>query len=289
MITLDNLTFNYNPGKHLSPPAVDAVNAEISPGIFLLAGENGSGKTTLMHIIDGLLRPTSGSCLIDGAETARRLPSTLGKVFFLPDNFECPFATIGELGERHGAFYPRFDTGMLRENLHAFGLETDSRLKSLSLGMRRKAYAAYALALGTEILLLDEPTNGMDISAKRELRRMIGRCTAPESTVIVSTHTIDDLRSLYDALIVMHRGRMLLSMPLDVLSSRLAFVSGFEPHPDALYQEPSLGVFRALVPNDGTIETDVDFGLLYMGLLSPSRQKIINQLNCIPEYKDHDN
>lgn len=275
MIRFDDLSFSYRKGSD----ALREINAEIGPGIHLLLGENGAGKTTLLHLIDGLLRPSSGSCDIDGIHPASRNPDLMQRCFFLSDNFECPYATIADMARCHAPFYPGFSDDRLRSNLAVFGQQGDEKIKRMSLGTRRKAFLAYALALGVDVLLLDEPANGLDIDSKKELRRMIGECVSEEQTVIISTHTVYDLQSLYDGIIVLSQSRLLLSMPTWKLAERLAFVASPSPVSDALFQEPDSGLFRAIVRNDGDCDTDINYTLLYSALMSERRDEIISIIN----------
>lgn len=276
MVTLSNLTYKYRKG----PVAVNGVTASIGSGIHLLLGENGAGKTTLLHLLAGLLRPQQGVCDIDGADVADRAPSVLDKVFFLPDSFECPFRSVNVMARRHAQFYPHFSAAALRENLRAFGMTGDERIKSLSLGTRRKAYVAYALALGVDLLLLDEPANGLDIDSKKELRRMMSRCVTDEQTVIISTHTVSDLQSIYDGLMLLSHGDLLVCCPGWHIAERLNFVAASSPVAGAIYQEPDAGLFRAILPNSGdSEETDINYGLLYSAVMSDARDAILSLIN----------
>lgn len=109
---------------------------------------------------------------------------------------------------------------------------------------------------------------------------MLVECVSPEQSVIVSTHTPADLESLYDNVMVLNHGELLLNMNVDEICSHIAFVSNSAPTPDALYSEPRFGLYRSIIPNpDGSIESQLDFGLLYTAMSGPSRQAILNCLN----------
>ncbi len=275
MIHIEEVSFSYN--KLFE--TIKNANATINPGIYLLVGENGAGKTTLLHLLSGLLHPQKGQCKIDGSDISQRKPSDLQRVFYLPDDFVCPFATINKLAAGHAGFYPHFDPGMLAENLRTFEMNGNESIKSLSLGMRRKAFAAYALSLGVDLLLLDEPTNGIDISSKKELKRMIGRCVKDEQTVIISTHTTSDLESIYDSIMVMHQGQLLITKSIAEIAQKVAFLKSGTPVLHCLYQEPVAGAFHAITTNNGEYDTDVDFTLLFSALISPASEAIIKTIN----------
>lgn len=266
-IRLENLSYRYRKG---APDALAELTATLGPGIHLLLGENGAGKTTLLHLIAGLRFPTSGRCTIDGGPTSHRLPSVLSHVSFLAPDTAFPAANIAEMVRIHAQFYPSFSPELLQSNLERFGLTDRMALKSLSMGQRLKAGIAYVMALRTDILLLDEPATGLDIESKQQLQRMFAETIEPHQTVIVSTHNIADLEHLYDSVTVLCRGRLMVSLPIDELLRRVAFVSAPQRPEGALYCKPSLGGVRAIVPADeATDDGDVDFRLLYTALHQP--------------------
>ena len=277
-ISLKQLTFRY--GSKSSAPALDGINAEVGTGIHLLLGENGAGKTTLLHLIDGLLTPSEGKCLINGGPTGNRLPSVLSKVFYLGAGMPLPAVSIAEMVRIHAAFYPTFSADTLQQNLADFGIDQNDRLSKMSMGTRQKAAVAYALALHTPILLLDEPATGLDIQSKQKLQTMLARCTEPDQTVIISTHNIADLQNLYDSLMVLRHGRLLMAAGIDHILERIAFVNSVNADGSgALYSAQRLGTTRCIVANDGSLETDIDFQLLYLALNDPAASAaILNRL-----------
>lgn len=274
MLKIENVSYSYHKGTI----AVDDASAEIGAGIYLLLGENGAGKTTLLHLMSGLLFPQSGKCLFDGTDTAKRTPATTSHIFFMPDDFTCPFPSIVELARRHGLFYPTFNYEMMYANLEDFGLTGKEKLRSLSLGMRRKSYMAYALALGVDCLLLDEPTNGMDIDSKKVLRKIMSRCVGDDQSVVISTHNVHDLYSMFDNIIVMRHGRLRVAMPIGEVLERIAFVSSPSPVEGCIYQEPDMGRFKAIVPNEHHIDTDMDYPLFYSAIMAPVGDMFIDFL-----------
>ncbi|MDE7443247.1 MAG: ABC transporter ATP-binding protein [Muribaculaceae bacterium] len=275
MITLENLTYYYRKGI----PAIDVVNANIGSGMYLLLGENGAGKTTLWKLISGLLYPRSGECRINNQNVASRQPLTLRDIFYLGDNMVFPADTINTMAAIHAPFYPTFNARQLAANLEMFGMNGYEKLNSLSLGNRHKAQVAYALALGTQVLLMDEPTNGLDITSKQILAKMIAQCVSEEQTVIVSTHNVDNFPNLYDGVIVLSHGRMLLNAPIWQITERISFNASMEvPATDTLYSEQRFGLYRTITPNTTGDETTLDYTLLYNSLMSSNRDKIIKQI-----------
>lgn len=262
-IELKDLSFSY--GKTCS--ALTDVSATVNPGIHLLLGANGAGKTTLLRLIDGLLFATKGKCMIDGGPTSYRLPSVLSKVFYLGVNTDWPASNIHELVKIHGQFYPNFSNELLAQNLEEFGLDANMKFASMSMGMRQKASVAYALALGVSILLLDEPATGLDIESKQALQRMMARCVGPEATVIVSTHNFTDLLPLYDSLLILDKGKLLLNASVDSILERLAFVSSAGTAPaEAIFTIRRFGTLHSIIPNIDNIESAIDYELLYLAI-----------------------
>lgn len=276
MIQIRNLTYRYHNGF----TALSDINCTMQGGIHLLLGENGAGKTTFLHIIAGLRTPTQGSCLVYGEPSCLRLPSTLSKLFIYTDNMMLPCKNIMEYTKSHARFYPSFSMDILQECLKEFGMTGHEPLSSLSFGNRRKAQMAYVIALNTDILLLDEPANGLDITAKQSLRRLLARFIGPERCVIISTHTVSDLESLFDTLTVIHKGQLVTSMPVWKITERLAFLTDIMPPQDYLYCEQEQGLFRYITSQlQSDNPTGINYQLLYNALLSPKSNEIIQLLN----------
>lgn len=274
MIDIKNLSFNYNKGYK----ALDNINANLGAGVHLLLGENGAGKTTLLHVIAGLLFAKEGSCSIDGNDISLRNPSDMSKVFFMPEDITFPAKNINDFAKIHSQFYPTFNEEIFRQNLEIFHLTGNESFSSLSLGNRKKANLAYVMALGSDVLLLDEPTNGLDINAKKELLKIMVGSLREDQTVIVSTHTVWDLKNLFESVMMLRRGNLLLSMSTEEIGKKLAFVSSTAPSPNALYIEQDMNGFRWIEKNNDGIETEINFSLIYSALMSDAAQKVLDAL-----------
>lgn len=276
MIELKDLEFSYT---RKGVPALSGVTATIPPGVHLLAGENGAGKTTLLHLIAGICRPTSGECLIDGIPACTDNPPEMGRTFLLEENMYFPGASIRKFAAMHSPFYPNFSNDQFLANLVAFGLTGDEKIKSLSLGNRKKSQLAYVLALGVDVLLLDEPTNALDIESKEILRKLIINCLRDEQTVVISTHTVSELENLYDGAVMLTRSRLMFAGLEDSVTSRLAFEVTRVPEEDALYSEIQIGrVLNILPAIEGDEPTRIDWRLFYSALHSPEREAVIKAL-----------
>ncbi|MDE6556180.1 MAG: ATP-binding cassette domain-containing protein [Duncaniella sp.] len=278
MVSIDKLTFRYN--KKDYRPAVSDITGRIAEGIVLLLGENGAGKTTLLRLIAGKLIPQEGTVDLHPGNPASRMPSVLNRLFFVGDDMTIPSRDIVTFARDFGILYPNFSAETLSSNLEEFGLTGTERFDSLSLGNRHKTLIAFALALGVDLLLLDEPANGLDITSKASLRRMMARCVGPDQTVLISTHTVADLHELYDGVMVMSKGRLLLSVSTYEVASRLAFTVSDIPPREALFFEQRAGRFHSVTPLPPGSEpvTETDYSLLYSALLSPKADEIITLL-----------
>lgn len=274
MIALDNVSFKYPNGLE----AIKEVNAQITPGLYLLLGENGAGKTTLLHLMAGLLFPSAGKISVNSADVIQRLPSMYQDLLFLGESSDIPTATIRKFAAIHSPFYPGFSEELFTSNLTEFGLTGNEPMSSLSFGTRHKAILAYVLSLGCKTLLLDEPANGLDINARKTLRSILARVMDENSTVLVSTHTTADFQALFDGVIILLGGRLVFNMSVADITERVAFTITPVPPINSIYMEQELGMFHCIVPNEEGRDTDIDFGLLYSALLSPKAEKLITYL-----------
>ena len=181
----------------------------------------------------------------------------------------------------HSVFYPSFDPEMLHRNLETFGMTGREPIDSFSLGNRKKAFLAYAFALKTEILLLDEPANGLDISSKQQTLNMMAECVDESQTVILSTHTVADFQQLFESVIVLSAGNLVLNSPIYSVTEKIDFINADVPPTGAIYIEQSLGRFRAIVPHrPDFVSSDIDYTLLFNALQSPSsRHALLTILN----------
>ncbi len=275
MIELRDIEFSY---RKQGAPALTAVSAVIGPGVHLLAGENGAGKTTLLHLIAGVARPQAGEVMIDGTPAAGCKPRDMGRTFLLEEGMQLPGKTIRGFSRLHSGFYPNFSAEAFTSNLAAFGLSGEEPMKSQSLGNRKKAQLAYALALGVEVLLLDEPTNALDIESKAIFRKLIASNINEEQTLIISTHTVQELENMFDGGMILSRSRLIFAGTEEAVATRLAFKVSRAPLPDALYSEIQPGRVLSICLADDMEETRVDWRLFYSAMHSPKRSEIAQAL-----------
>ncbi|MDE6393701.1 MAG: ABC transporter ATP-binding protein [Duncaniella sp.] len=258
MLKADNLTFSYS---RKTPPVLNSLSLSVEPGgIYGLLGLNGVGKTTLLNLMAGLLTPKSGNVTLNGTNTRKRLPETLGDIFFVPEEFALPSMTVREYARLTGKFYPRYSSEDMNRCLDTFGLRDCDMIADLSMGQRKKALLSFAIACNTSLLLLDEPTNGLDLPGKKALKGLLASSVDETRSVVLSTHQIADIQNIIDHLIVMRNGKILFNVPLSTIGERFCFELTNSPAviADALYRQPIFSGNIVILPNDDGRDTEID-------------------------------
>ena len=238
-IIVENLTHIYNEDMPFASKALDNVSLEIKDNDFVgLIGHTGSGKSTLIQHLNGILKPSSGKILINGFDiTAKDLNLTeirkrVGVVFQYPE-----YQLFEETVEKDIAFGPH-NLGLddeevsnrVKISMDAVGLKYDEfKDKSpfeLSGGQKRRVAIAGVIAMEPEVLILDEPTAGLDPSGRDEIFNLIKQLHKEKNmTVILSSHSMDDMAKLAKTIIVMNNGKIeFMGSPREIFknnSSRL--------------------------------------------------------------------
>lgn len=213
MVTIDNLTFAYSVK---SRKVLEYLNLTLEQNrIYGLLGKNGAGKSTLLHLMAGLLQPAEGSVAYNGVATCMRQQDVLGDMFLLPDESSLPGVTLERFVHMYAPFYPKFDHEVLRQCMADFSIVDDVQLNSLSLGGRKKAYICFAIATRVGLLLMDEPTNGLDVPSKSVFRKVMAKHMQEGQTVVISTHQVHDVSTLFDEVLVLQDDGKLVNRKLD--------------------------------------------------------------------------
>ncbi len=221
MITIENITRKY--GDFV---AVDSVSFEITKGeIVGLLGHNGAGKTTIMKMLTGFLEPTSGTIRINGRSLDENMRAIQAEIGYLPEN--CPLypeMTVIDYLDYSASL--RGIDGAERDSLIGRAIEktnlyekADQPISTLSRGYRQRTGVAQAILHNPQILILDEPTNGLDPSQIRQMRQLIQE-VAQQSTVIVSTHILQEVQAVCDRVIIINDGKKVVDERLADLKSR---------------------------------------------------------------------
>lgn len=220
-LELQNVTFTYNPGTSLAITAISDVSLAIADGEFVgLIGPTGSGKSTLVQHLNGLLKPTEGRILVDGADITARganlraVRQQVGIIFQYPEHqlFDETVAADVAFGPRNLGLKPEEVEVRVAEALAAVGLDEATAKRSpfaLSGGQMRRVAIAGVLAMQPKVLVLDEPAAGLDPRGREEILGHIRRLHAERGlTVVLVSHNMEDVARLASRVVVMNRGRI---------------------------------------------------------------------------------
>src|SRR6266702_633792 len=211
VISVSNLTKTYSSGLH----ALKDVNLQIRPGeIFALLGPNGAGKTTLISIICGIVNPTRGVVLADGHDIIREYRAARSKIGLVPqelttDSFESVWDTVAF---SRVLFGKAPDPAHIEKVLRDLSLweKRNSKIITLSGGMKRRVLIAKALSHEPRVLFLDEPTAGVDVELRRDMWKLVRSLAASGVTIILTTHYIDEAEEMADRIGVINAGEIML-------------------------------------------------------------------------------
>ena len=223
-IKIENLTYIYNPKTPFETKALDNVNLEIKKGEFIgLIGHTGSGKSTLTQHLNGLIKPTTGKIIIDDLDITNpsvklvEVRKKVGLVFQYPEH-----QLFEETVYKDIAFGP-LNLGLKEEEIEIRVKEAMEAVKlpyeelkdrspfELSGGQKRRVAIAGVLAMKPEVLILDEPTAGLDPISRDEILEEVKLLHEKyKITIILVSHSMEDIAKLVDRIIVMHRGKVRL-------------------------------------------------------------------------------
>ena len=211
IISISNLTKTYASGLQ----ALKNVNLEIRKGeIFALLGPNGAGKTTLISIICGIVTPSTGTVHVGGHDILREYRAARSMIGLVPqelytDMFETVWATVNFSRGLFGrAPAPQHIDKVLREL--SLWEKRDDKIMTLSGGMKRRVLIAKALSHAPEVLFLDEPTAGVDVELRRDMWGLVRRLRDSGTTIILTTHYIDEAEEMADRIGVINKGELIV-------------------------------------------------------------------------------
>ena len=222
ILTLSGVTKTYASGHQ----ALKSVDLSINKGeIFALLGPNGAGKTTMIGIVCGLVVPSSGTITFDGHDVARDFREARRRIGLVPqelstDMFEKVISTVRF---SRGLFGRRRDDALVEQVLKDLSLwdKRDAKIMELSGGMKRRVLIAKALAHEPDLLFLDEPTAGVDVELRRDMWKLVHRLRQGGTTIILTTHYIEEAEEMADRVGVINRGELLLVEEKTALMKKL--------------------------------------------------------------------
>ena len=211
VISISGVTKSYATGFQ----ALKLVNLDIEKGeIFALLGPNGAGKTTLINIVCGIVTASSGTVTADGHDIVRDYRAARSLIGLVPqelstDAFENVWATVSFSRGLFGrAPNPAFIEGLLRD-LSLLD-KRNSKIMTLSGGMKRRVMIAKALSHEPRILFLDEPTAGVDVELRRDMWALVRALREKGVTIILTTHYIEEAEEMADRIGVINKGNLML-------------------------------------------------------------------------------
>jgi ABC-2 type transport system ATP-binding protein len=210
-ISVKNLTKTYASGFM----ALKSINLEIQHGeIFALLGPNGAGKTTLINVICGIVNPSQGKVLADGHDIVSNYRAARSKIGLVPqelstDAFETVLATVKF---SRGLFGKPPNPAYIEKVLRDLSLwdKKDSKIRTLSGGMKRRVMIAKALSHEPQILFLDEPSAGVDVELRRDMWEMVRGLRKSGVTIILTTHYIEEAEEMADRIGIISKGNIIL-------------------------------------------------------------------------------
>ena len=226
ILEVRNLTHTYSAGTPFEHKALDNMNFSVERGEFIgIIGHTGSGKSTLMQHLNGLLKPTSGTVLLDGVDIhhdkkfTRQVRFRVGLVFQYPEYqlFEETVYKDIAFGPKNMGLKPEEIDRRVREAAKLVGL-TDAQLEvspfDLSGGQKRRVAIAGVIAMEPEVLILDEPTAGLDPASREEILENIQTYRRTKNaTIMMVSHSMNDVARLTDRLLVLNGSKIAMDGP----------------------------------------------------------------------------
>ncbi|MES2941250.1 MAG: ABC transporter ATP-binding protein [Pseudomonadota bacterium] len=215
-ISFQSVSKNYHSKRNRPDADVRAlqeVSFDIQPGEFFgLLGPNGAGKTTLISILAGLTRASSGRVTVHGSDVTTDFATARRKLGVVPQELVFdPFFTVREaLRIQSGYFGVKNNDDWIDELLASLGLtdKANANMRQLSGGMKRRVLVAQALVHKPQVIVLDEPTAGVDVELRQTLWQFIARLNKQGSTVLLTTHYLEEAEALCSRIAMLKQGRM---------------------------------------------------------------------------------
>lgn len=194
---------------YLNKTAVEDISLTLEKGrIYALLGPNGSGKTTFMKMISGLVKPTHGTIEYEGMPIGVRSKKDIA--YMSTEPFFYSFMTVESVGKYYKDFFEDFDEDKYVKLIGEMELNMKDKVNKLSSGMSAKLKIAATMARNAKLYLLDEPLNGIDIIAREKIITTILNAASDDSTIVISTHLVDELEAVIDSVVFIKDGKSVI-------------------------------------------------------------------------------
>lgn len=202
--------------QYFTTTAVDHLNLNLEAGkIYGLLGPNGSGKSTLMKMITGLIKPSAGTISFEGVPLSWRSRADIAYMPTEPYFFS--YMNLGDAGAYYQDFFDDFSMETYLELLTEMELNVNLKCRELSSGMAAKAKIALTMARKSPLIMLDEPLNGIDLIARDHIINAIIGHLSPDTTVLLSSHLVEEMERIIDEAIFMKDGQVVLAGSAETL------------------------------------------------------------------------
>jgi ABC-2 type transport system ATP-binding protein len=253
-IELRDLTVRFG-----STVAVDSISTTVRPGVIVgLLGRNGAGKSTLMRTLAAHRRPSSGTVRVAGEDPYEHAVLMADLCLVRHDGDFNLDVSVADSIAIAAALRPRWDAAVLERLLDRFQLRSDrTKVGALSLGQRAALAVSIGIATGSPVTMFDEPHLGLDAPSRYAFYdELLASYMAAPRTIIVSTHLIDEMAALFEDVIIIDHGALLLHQPADELRTRGLELTGPTAAVDALTAGMSVLSSRTLGPTRSAVVLD---------------------------------
>jgi len=276
-IEIESLSKQYGSNTVLSD-----INLSIGKGeIVGLIGPNGAGKSTLLKAIMGLIK-YSGKLSIFDKDPFKNRTELLKNMSYIADVASLPgWMQVKDLLEFVQQVHPKFDLDKAKELLVDTPIKLNSRIETLSKGMKTRLHLVTILAINTDLLVLDEPTLGLDVLVRRDFQdRLVKEYYTQNRSILITTHQVDEVESILTRVIFINRGKITLDIQIAELKNRYSKL--ITTRNEALNDTDLKPVYQRTLPEHSeVIFQDVDVTALaeYGQVVTPSLEDLFVAIN----------
>ena len=190
-----------------SKTAVDQLSLRLEQGhVYAMLGPNGSGKTTWMKMAAGLIKPTAGEILFNGAPVG--IESRKYVAYMSTEPYFYPWMTVKSVGQYYDDFFDDYSPARFEQLVRHMDLTMDMKTRALSSGMMAKLKIAVTMSRAAKVYMLDEPFNGIDLLARDEIRAAILQYATPDTLMLLSSHLVEEMETIADHAVYIREGRL---------------------------------------------------------------------------------